>query len=104
MRPTFRILGLAALLLLTGCYNWAFLRKDQPLPGGDKIGDPTTANLVNYFNVNATRVQSMFCSDVEFDCTVGLQSFSLSGKMACEQPRGFRMTANSPVVGKGELD
>jgi hypothetical protein len=105
MRKVLRSVCLLALVPLAGCDNWGILRgsstQQQALPPG---GAPNAAILVTYLNQNAQRVQSLSSNEVEMDCTVGSQSIGLNGQMACDKPRGFRMTAKSPIVGKVEFD
>jgi hypothetical protein len=103
MRSTLAAFGLFSLMTLTGCAdNWGFLRKESKLADGNNM--PSAEQLVTLLNNNAKNVHSLSCQDVELDVQQGMQAFGLTGKIACEQPRDFRMMANSPVVGKGELD
>src|SRR5437868_5490458 len=95
MRSTLAAFGLFSLLMFTGCAdNWNFLRKtpEANLAGGNNT--PTAEQLVNYLNQNSQRIHSMSCQDVDLDVQQGLQSIGLTAKMACEQPRDFRMNAN----------
>ena len=104
MQKLIRSLGLLALLPLAGCDHWGVLRNNstnqQPLPPGGQI---TSGQLVQYLNMNSQRLQSLKCDDVEMDCTQGYQTFGLNGKMACDKPRGFRLTARSPMSTEFDL-
>ncbi len=103
MRSTLAAFGLCSLLMLTGCVdNWSFLRKspDNTIPPGKA---PTAPELVNYLNQNSQRLRSMSCSDIDLDVHKGIQTFGgLTAKMACEQPRDFRMSAS--LMGKSEFE
>src|SRR5947209_7482213 len=103
MRSTLAAFALCSLLTLTGCSdNWGFLRKSNEPIAIDKT-PPTAEKLVTYLNFNSQRIRSMRCEDVDLDVQQGLQPFGLSAKMACEQPRDFRMSANSPMGGQSEF-
>jgi hypothetical protein len=104
MRPTLATLGLCSLLMLAGCEssNWGFLRKapDQGIP---PTRPATAPELVAYLNQNSMSLKSLTCQDVDIDCTQGIQSIGgIRGRMACEQPRDFRLTAS--MLGKTEID
>src|SRR5438105_12731329 len=92
MRRVPLCLGLAGLLLLAGCDKFAFLRPKSdtarvagPLPSADEV----TASL----NRNAQAIQSIECTQVDLDCSQRLQSIGLDGKLVCQKPQNFRMSA-----------
>ena len=104
MRSTLATFGLCSLFMLTGCTNesWGFLRK-APDPAITNGPTPTAAALVTYLNGNSQRIHSMSCMDVDLDIQQGLQPMGgITGKMACEQPRAFRM--NAGIMGKPEFE
>jgi hypothetical protein len=104
MRSTLAAFGLCSLLTLTGCAdNWNFLRKSQDQPAVVNGKSPTAAELVTYLNGNSQKVHSMSCLDVDLDVQQGLQPIGLTAKLVCEQPRYFRMGANSPLKGGSEF-
>ena len=102
MRSSLAAFGLCSLLTLTGCVdNWSFLRK-SPDPAIATGRTPTASELVVYLNANSQKIHSMTCQDVDLDVQQGIQPIGgLSAKMACEQPRDFRMSAT--LMGKGEF-
>src|SRR4051794_38070414 len=94
MRSTLVAFGLFSLLTVTGCAdNWTFLRKGPEVKLAEGNNVPSAEVLVNYLNKNAQLVHSLQCNDIDLDAQQGMQSVGLSGKMACEQPRSFRMSA-----------
>jgi hypothetical protein len=101
MRKYILGLGLSALLLSTGCNNL------QPTRGGTAVGrrpapQPTAAAMVNYLNENAQRVQGLSSTDVTLECRQDHNSGNLSGRLDCQRPRNFRLTAR--VVGQPTVD
>jgi len=85
-------LGLIGLCLLAGCDKFAFLRPKSdaprvagPLPSADEV----TASL----NRNAQAIQSIECTQVDLDCSHGIQSIGLDAKLVCQKPQNFRMNA-----------
>jgi hypothetical protein len=103
MRPILATVGLCSLLVMTGCSpNWSFLRNSTD-KGTPPDRPATSAELVSYLNQCSQRVRSMTCQDVDIECSEGVQSVGgVRGKLACEQPRDFRMSAF--MMGKSELD
>lgn len=98
-------LALGVLLLATACTpRWNFLRKDRTdRDDGPLTPAPTTEQLVNYLNDNASRLRCLRCEDLELSVSMGLKPLpSLHGTMVCQQPRNFRMTAG--VFSKPEVD
>jgi hypothetical protein len=63
---------------------------------------PTAAQLVYYLNDNADRVKTVRCDSLDLQCSQGLRSATLYGRMVCQKPRNFRMAAK--VFGQQELD
>jgi hypothetical protein len=104
MRPILATVGLCSLMAMTGCSpNWSFLRNNSSDKGIPPNRPATSAELVTYLNLSSQRVRSMTCQDVDIECSQGIQSVGgIRGKMACEQPRDFRMSAM--LMGKNELD
>src|SRR5690242_2562384 len=106
MRYVIPWMGLGGLLLVAGCTNTrlGFLnRPDNPPPSNRPT--PTVTALVDYLNNNAQHVRTLRCEDMELTASQGLgivRAMSLNGKLACAQPRSFRMDAE--VAGNNELN
>lgn len=98
------VLGAAlALPVLSGCTLLNAIRNrdgsnNLPVQPDRKVD---TASLVNYLNKNAERVSSVQAS-VEVDAKQGNQAIALSGALAAQKPRGFRLRAK--VFGKPAVD
>jgi hypothetical protein len=91
------------LAVLTGCNSWPFRRDAQPpFAARGPAEAPTVASLVGQLNDNAKRLQVLQCQDVTLDCKEGYNEFSLGGRLDCQQPRNFRLTAK--VLGKDAVD
>ena len=93
-----------ALALGVPCFSgcvWKNLRDQPSVPlvkSGTKAEVPA---LVNYLNVNARKVQSVR-ANVDIDCVAEGKPFGLSGLMACQKPRDFRLRGS--VLGKPAVD
>jgi len=103
MRYVATSLGLAGLVVLAGCNTFAFLRPEQtgrsnPLP----TEVPSKEALVQYLNDNAKRVQTLRCDELDLTCSEGIQTVGLRGKLMCQRPRNFRMSADH--WGKTEVE
>src|SRR5262245_42219443 len=100
-RRSFVALGSA--LPAGGCSHWPGLRRDQThAPLRDRGATAPAASLVKYLNDNAQRVQAIQCNDVNMDCMQGSQAVGLDGKLVCQKPRNFRLTAN--LLGQPSVD
>jgi hypothetical protein len=93
-------LGLAAvalggMLLLGGCSGLG-TRKDGSA-SRDRIDtrQPTAESMVAYLNRNAQKMQGLQVADVTLDCKAGNESGVVSGRMDCQRPRNFRLTAKA---------
>src|SRR5207302_5337418 len=51
---------------------------------------------------NASRIQSLWCPNLEMDIEQNHQGFHISGMLACQKPRYFRMRAE--VLNRTEAD
>src|SRR5262249_5027994 len=102
MRKTMLGLGLGALLLSTGGSNMQPTRGGGTAAGRRPAPQPTAAAMVNYLNENAQRVQGLSCTDVTLECRQDRNSGNLSGRLDCQRPRNFRLTAR--VVGQPTVD
>jgi hypothetical protein len=104
MRYLSPVLGLGVLLLVSGCADskWSLFRNSPANVRLPPDRQPTATDLVTMQNTNARRIQSLVCDPLELDITQGLQQFHISGKLACQRPRYFRMQAD--VVGRTEAD
>ncbi|CAN5296692.1 hypothetical protein BH10PLA2_BH10PLA2_06170 [soil metagenome] len=95
MRPNPATFGVFCLLMVSGCVpEWSFLRRspDKGLPPGKSY---TAPELVSLINQNSEQLRSLTCQDVTVECSMGWQSApTLRGRLACEQPRNFRLSAN----------
>jgi hypothetical protein len=90
--------------LLAGCNTWGGMRSGAPVAPTPQnaMAVPTSAQLVNYLNDNARRLQSLEVSDLAIDASQRLQSIGLAGMMACHKPKDFRMVAR--VGGQTQVD
>ena len=105
MRHLTAVLGLGAVLFLSGCADskWSIFRHQQD--SGQFLArqqPPTADQLVAYLNRNASQIHSLVCSNVDLDCKQGIHQFHIRSKLACQKPRNFRMMAD--VIGKTEAD
>ena len=104
------VLGLGSLVVLAGCSStrWGFIKNnDTPSPTGGPNAVPSVAQLVDYLNDNAGRIQSMRVDDLDLTCSQGIRTFDLRGTMIVEKPRNFRMGAKllgNPAVDLGSND
>jgi hypothetical protein len=98
-------LGAAILLavpLVAGCHLLPNRdRNNQPTLPPDKMTPPETPALVNYLNLNAQKVQTVRAK-VDIDAKQGRQVVGLSGQLACQKPRDFRLRAS--VLGQQAVD
>src|SRR5436853_2358677 len=96
----------AAIFSATGCESGGkhFIfgpAAAAPQPPG---GIPSTDALVEYLNLNSSRIQSLRCTEVDVEASQGLQSFNLRAKLMTSKPRNFLMRATAagmPVVDVG---
>lgn len=109
MRQVIRGLGLAGLLLATGCSS---INKGPKRDDGVKVGrwerQPTPASLVAYLNDNARLAQGIRCEDLTLEARQGREApASVFGRLDCSKPRNFRLTgraAGQPFVDIGSND
>jgi hypothetical protein len=91
-------LSLGVLLLLTACTpRWNSFRGGDQRERTDSINQPapTVEQLVTYLNENSKRLQCVKVEDLEVTPSHGGPGLiALHGKMVCQQPRNFRMTAD----------
>jgi hypothetical protein len=95
--------GAGAVALAAGC-NLPFLRHDgpkSPPPAFLDAKTPAAADLVGYLNDNAKAV-SGFQADVDLTARQNGQPIGLTGMVACQKPRSFRLKAN--ILGKPGVD
>jgi hypothetical protein len=95
MRYAIHGLMLAGLVLLAGCSS---INKGPKGPGPRASatrwdGQPTSASMVAYLNENARLVPAVSAEDITLDCHQGKESIVLTGRMDCEKPKKFRLTA-----------
>lgn len=113
MRPFATMLGLGTLVILAGCSStrWGFLKgSDAPAPSGESGAIPSVAQLVDWLNNNADRIQSLRVDDLNLTCSQGIRTLDLRGTMIVEKPHdvgkppNFRLGAKvvaNPVVDLG---
>jgi hypothetical protein len=96
--------ALGVVVLIAGCNTFGFLRPPPPSAGGggSAVDVPSKEALVEYLNNNAQRVQTLRCDDLDMTCSMGIQTVGLRGKMMCQRPRNFRMSADH--WGKTEVE
>jgi hypothetical protein len=104
MRRIPSALGLAAILLLTGCHHWPPTWQN---PGDQARGRPLPDNveastLIRSLNDNAGRLQSLQAADLTIDAREGSQPIGLTGVMSCQKPKNFRLVAY--VLGSQAVD
>jgi hypothetical protein len=103
MRPTPATFGLWSLLLLSGCQEISKHMHLSSDPGVLPGRTPAPSELVAHLNESAQRLKSLTCQDVDIEFTQDFQSVGgIRGRLACEQPRNFRLTAM--MVKSTELD
>ena len=89
--------GVLGVLVATGCDSFGrFTRKDAPGPGGNMrvtSGTPTAPELVAHLNNNARLLQTLQVKDLDLQASLGNETVGLMGRLACQQPRNFRMQA-----------
>jgi hypothetical protein len=65
---------------------------------------PPVPNLVHYMDNNAKLVKSLRCMDVNLTVQKGIVPINAPGRMVCQQPRDFRMSARHPIQRSDEVD
>jgi hypothetical protein len=96
--------ALVGLILLAGCST---LNKPNPHGTGNttarpRLDRPTAPVLVAALNENSRRVPALQCTDLTLDCRQGRESGVVSGRLDCQKPKNFRLTAR--VVGQPAVD
>jgi hypothetical protein len=102
MRIFSSLVAAGCLLTIAGCHGskWSFVRNnDSPRVSGEA---PTAAQLVAYLNDNSQRLRSLQSVDVDLDAKQGNQPIGLRAKLACQQPRNFRLFADA--LGNSQAD
>jgi hypothetical protein len=103
------LLGLG-LVLLVGCdkFPWGMGRRPTPPSvGPNEPPPPQVTDLVAYLNNNAQKSQAVRASRVDMDARQRIMSIPLTGMLACEKPRNFRLKASfqgKPAVDLGSND
>ncbi len=107
MRYLIQGLTLAGLLLLAGCSNV----NPRPKPPSSRQsrwdGKPTAPSMVAYLSENARLLPALTCEDITLDCRQGKESGVVTGRMDCQKPKNFRLTAKlsfQPIVDMGSND
>lgn len=96
-------LGLAlGLPFFVGCNLLPGMRdRPGPPPSINPNAKADAASLVNYLNLNARKVTNVRAK-VDVDVKAGKQPVGLSGRMACQKPRDFRLRGD--VLGRPAVD
>jgi hypothetical protein len=103
MRILSSVVVAGCVLCVAGCHGskWSFVRNnnDNARVSGET---PTAAQLVDYLNQNAQRLRSLQSIDVDLDARQGAQPIGLRAKLACQQPKNFRLLADA--LGNSQVD
>src|SRR5262245_53457674 len=95
MRYAIQGLTLAGLVLLAGCSNM----NNRPKPSGIRAstirwdGQANQTSMVAYVNENARHIPALSAEDITLDCRQGQESGVVTGRLDCEKPKNFRLTA-----------
>lgn len=108
MRQVTLGLALSGSLLLCGCSGLG-PRKDGAVGTRDRIDtrQPSAEAMVAYLNRNSQKIQGLQVADVTLDCKAGNDGGVVSGRMDCQKPRNFRLTAKAvgqPMADIGSND
>jgi hypothetical protein len=93
------------LLGSSGCASWAPFKPPAPVPTStvkESDATPTSADLVRYLNQESRKIDSIEVNRLDLDAKQQNQGGGLSGYMACQKPRNFRMTGKA--IGSPEVD
>ncbi len=101
MRHVATGLGLAVMVVVTGCNHWPHTRERNPVRVGTGPA-PKAADLVKYLNDNAGRVQAIEGRRLAIDCKQNGQPAGLEAVLVCRKPRDFRLMGT--VAGSTEVD
>jgi hypothetical protein len=93
---------MAMVLLLTGCNLFSKWGVSRPQQASIPAETPTKTQLVNYLNANGQQIRALECTEVDLDCKYQHQSVGLRGRLDCQRPNNFRLTAN--IVGNRAVD
>jgi len=94
------VLLVAGLVLITGCKN--LFNTGEPNRNNHFTAPNTAPDLVVLLNKNAAPIQTIESDNVDITVTQNGQPFGLSGKMAMQKNRNFRLIASA--VGNTEAD
>jgi hypothetical protein len=95
MRYAIQGMTLAGLILLAGCSSF----NNRPKPVGTRTtsihwdGQANQTSMVAYLNENAQHIPALTAEDITLDCRQGKESVVLTGRMDCQKPKNFRLTA-----------
>src|SRR5579859_3873689 len=93
-------------VLLAGCSSSPHLRSNGMATPPARISStvPSSGDLVAFLNDNARRMQTLECNELLLDASQRLQTVGLTGQMAVQKPKNFRMVAKAagqPAVDMG---
>jgi hypothetical protein len=104
MRRTAAGVGLGVVFLLVGCNltNWGvFQNRNNGV--GPPPPEPTAEQLVAYLNENSKLLQSLRVDELGVRVQTGaVMAINLRGRMVCQQPRNFHLSAS--LLGKDEVE
>jgi hypothetical protein len=95
-------LALTTLLASVGCNSFFNFMHRDPARTGNPADLPDAGSLVKFLNDNAQKVQGLQAVNVDIDCRADKQVVGLTGKLACQKPRDFRLKAD--VAGSQFVD
>jgi hypothetical protein len=96
-------LALTTLLASVGCNSFfGFVHRDTTARTGNPADLPDAGSLVKFLNDNAQKVQGLQAVNIDIDCRGDNQVIGLTGKLACQKPRDFRLKA--ALAGKDFVD
>lgn len=101
-RKAYATLGLALVVpVFSGCNLLPGMRDRPVSPAINPNQKADAPALVNYLNLNARKVQSVKAK-VDVQCEMGGKAVGLSGGLACQKPRDFRLRGS--VLGRPACD
>src|SRR4051812_25234606 len=99
MRRIVPFVALGGLVLSLGCNNTRLGVINRPPAGGVAAAPgqvPSTTQLVQYLDDNARVVRGIRSDDVDISVGTGIQAaIPVTGRLACQGPRNFRMMAGA---------
>lgn len=106
MRSRIALIGLFTLTALTGCtwFKNKFTNTGADAKTFTSREKPRAEDLVNYLNDNSRQLDSIVVQELDVDARRGMIPIGLTGWMAAQKPRQFRMGAKLPGSGGPAAD